>query len=115
MNDEHDPGEYDYRGCIELGVQYLDKFEPGRLDELDLDMLDLNNCTHCVLGQIGGDYRGYKEVHGFSETWCENHGFSIPMWLLDAYFEDRIEDPMKTLTDEWKKYLRERKAQCSMS
>lgn len=37
---------------VALGATWLDLHYPGWVDAIDLDTLDISNCTSCVLGQV---------------------------------------------------------------
>lgn len=37
---------------VERGAQFLDEAEPGWVDRIDLDELDLGSGCNCVLGQL---------------------------------------------------------------
>lgn len=54
--------------AAENGAALLDKRYPGWEAEIDLDILEMNSCDHCVLGQLYG-------------------GFEVGRQALDLYYQ----------------------------
>jgi hypothetical protein len=44
--------------CVQAGMQFLDKHISNWTDAIDLERLDLGDCTLCVIGQL------YKDCWG---------------------------------------------------
>ncbi|MFI6819753.1 hypothetical protein ACIBJE_02225 [Micromonospora sp. NPDC050187] len=44
------------RSRVESGAAWLDLHHPGWHDLIDVDVLDLDDCYSCVLGQVIGDF-----------------------------------------------------------
>jgi hypothetical protein len=70
---------------VARGAALLDEYVPAWFNKVDLDRLDIGNCTNCILGQVFGSYQvGFNtlaelapekeflwegdEAFGFSET-----------------------------------------------
>lgn len=54
---------------VRRGADLLDARKPGWADKVDVNTLDMQSCTMCVLGQVFGDYTEglvYLGVDGFS-------------------------------------------------
>jgi hypothetical protein len=94
------PGKYAER--IQRGAALLDEKAPGWRQRVDLDRLEMSECTTCVLGQLDG--RGERPwwpiVERFGlDFWVEEdvkHGFAIDADTVDDY---------SALTAEWRQYI----------
>lgn len=67
---------------VRAGAQLLDDCDPGCINSIDLDRLDMGSCALCVLGQRYGSYdRGVLLVSGVSRPgiveWAVDHGFCV--------------------------------------
>lgn len=47
---------------VSAGIDFLDREVPGWDAEIDLDNLWLDSCSHCVLGQLFGEFRKGREA-----------------------------------------------------
>lgn len=71
----------------EKGAEWLDKVVPGWFNRINVQQLDMNSCTSCVLGQACGYYWNVINVidpkHGLTgpeksvSPWSIEHGFAI--------------------------------------
>ena len=90
-----------FKKQIKKGMKFLDEKVPGWEHRIDLDELDIANCTRCMLGQLFGDYGritrdGYLfEVLSRSES--ASLGFTVGSFT-PCILEDRS---WHNLTDEW--------------
>ena len=60
------------------GVKFLDEHYPGWLQEIDVDRLNLEHYSNCVLGQLYGDFGDGMYDLELSEEDIEFFGFFIP-------------------------------------
>lgn len=86
---------------VERGITWLNFRFPGWVEKIDLDTLDLNNNSCCVLGQLFGDSMCIHLIYGYKEegkTWADKHAFDIQTGLFcdEAYAE---------LTEIWKQKI----------
>ncbi len=100
---------------IRRGAAFLDIERPGWRDEVDVDTLELSDCTRCVLGQLaGGEIIGWSlllrqfKIDGLDNA--DQFGFS----LSDDEYESRVDelDVLATaeriyapLTQGWREYI----------
>jgi hypothetical protein len=83
---------------IERGAALLDEHAPVWPTKINLDTLNLSDCTYCVLGQVYGDYEdGLRALDGEAETSPERFGF-----------EARGDEEYASLTAKWILYLARR-------
>lgn len=54
---------------VAAGAAWLDKHRPGWADAINLDQLDLADCTVCVLGQVYGDFWNAPLSDGLPGEW----------------------------------------------
>lgn len=47
---------------VKAGAILLDGIKPGWFKNIDVFSLDLSTCEDCILGQLFGDYDGFREV-----------------------------------------------------
>lgn len=101
---------------VKQGVEFLDKNEPGWLDLVKLDELDLSHPHTCVLGQVhrkkygrNGHRWGYfqmLEKYGEDYHWAVAHGFAAQ----DGNEEDDFageEEGYERLTETWEDTIQE--------
>lgn len=82
----------DCKIAVHNGINLLDEQEPGWRDLIDLDTLDVSDCTQCVLGQVYGHYvtgENRLDIHGGDVTL---YGFATAGYGTDY----------AQLTDAWK-------------
>lgn len=82
------------------GMAFLDEHVPGWHDRICLDLLDIEDCTWCVLGQVFDGYHPAKSL-GITEEQVVNFG-------LDSMFgwaDERYKDEYPELTAAWKSAL----------
>jgi hypothetical protein len=76
---------------VQAGAGLLDQHQPGWVDRIDLDRLNLRDCFACVLGQLfPGDY--YATVHDtLGLNWAEAaaHGFNVD---ADGHLNEEAEE-----------------------
>lgn len=41
---------------IKKGIEFLNRINPGWVDKIDLDTLDMSSSNKCIIGQLYGDY-----------------------------------------------------------
>lgn len=89
---------------VARGVKYMDTYGPADWrDRIDLEILDIESCTDCVLGQVfdNGDviFGGYgAHIRDFEK----NVGFYSSVWEYGFSWGDL--DPQE-ITAEWKRVL----------
>lgn len=68
----------DYTSNIRAGIKFLDEEIPADWKKIvDLDVLDMNDCAFCILGQIFGQYdRGLTSLD-ISTDKAISLGFSV--------------------------------------
>lgn len=86
-----------YSAVIEAGMQVLDAKVPGWECKIDPDVLELNSCQLCVLGQVYGDYLDGKRQLGIEDG--TPYGFSLNSSKTNEY---------RFLTRAWLRLLRTR-------
>jgi hypothetical protein len=71
---------------IPEGMALLDAYDPDWVSKIDLNILDMYDYNHCILGQLFGDYRtgrdaldiasgdgkwyGFDQETGYSKNWA---------------------------------------------
>ena len=88
---------------VRRGMALLDEVCPGWIDMVDLDTLNINSCTDCVLGQLCGDYRDRYVYPEMANIRTDDYGFSA------TYLGGAVESG--SLTDTWKILIQERRDQ----
>ena len=63
-----------YRPLVEKGAAWLDEYEPGWVQKIAPDALNLADSEMCICGQVFGDYSTRPEA--VMEAW--NYGFCTP-------------------------------------
>lgn len=58
--------------CVAAGALQLDEQKPKWEDRIDTNMLHMNSCMNCILGQL---YRHYEIGCGVLNIDPEEHGF----------------------------------------
>lgn len=63
------PTRNDLEKRVKRGAHFLDAESAGWYGSIDLHTLEMMSGTHCVLGQVGGDYTEFADSLGlFSEA-----------------------------------------------
>lgn len=93
-----------FEGNVQRGVALLDTKNPDWRKKIDPEILDLNECTLCILGQLYGHYiDGVNELYmvyvaeggcNNRTVWAAEHGFN----LLDGEDDELI---WSILRDSW--------------
>lgn len=87
---------------VQAGCEFLDQIRPGWETSIDLTVLDLSDCTVCVVGQVGGPE---AELGLWALTHDDKHlddGWPVKLGFNDA------EEQYSSLTRAWKKAIRAR-------
>jgi hypothetical protein len=83
-------------GRVAKGSTLLSRLNPWWFHQVDPDRLDLDSCSHCVLGQLFGEYdRGIQALFRDVEDRDQyadhgphvEHGFFVENW--DTDYEER--------------------------
>jgi hypothetical protein len=106
--------------AVARGAAFLDEKCPQWVSLIDLEVLDLQDGDHCILGQTAtclvgkprADTPGYVRVtmrRGVDPNgpWVTEHGFQVP-WVLMDYEEETAAYEMLGIA--WKELIRERLA-----
>lgn len=75
----------DTKLAVKKGSIWLDDFHPGWAESINIDLLDMNNCNQCIIGQAVCNYfdlyqqathqdNQYEDI----EEWAIEHGFQAP-------------------------------------
>ena len=87
----------DARAVVEKGARFLDENEPGWVDKINLDELDMGNCTCCILGQVGDRPVGnrYEDYFDLLTRYRQQHGeFSPAQFGFDLWpYEPTVDGP----------------------
>jgi hypothetical protein len=79
---------------VDAGAAWLDNHYPRWVDRIDLDTLDLGNCTRCIGGQLAGLYVTFLRRHGLTFGDAFLLGFNVGMGgdyaLLTAAWRELI-------------------------
>ena len=75
--------------AVAKGATLLDQQVPGWAERIDLPMLDIGSCYHCILGQLYGDgseldtsgYEVGRDWFGLTLRDAEEHGFTTAAGL----------------------------------
>lgn len=87
-----------FSDLVENGVSYLNGHNPGWLEKIDLERLDLGRNCNCILGQLYGHYSNAFWA-GFGMCAHEGYGFKLhPAHGVHEY---------KMLTSIWKRKIQE--------
>lgn len=74
--------------AVKRGIYWLDENHPNWAQDIDLEKLDMSECTECVIGQAVGGYSYTINLaatgtpddwnHKVSTQWSVDHGFEYP-------------------------------------
>jgi hypothetical protein len=80
--------------AVKRGIYWLDENHPGWAQDINLDELDMSECTDCVIGQAVGSYSytinkaatgdANEWDHAAATQWSVEHGFEYPGTLAYA-------------------------------
>lgn len=79
---------------IKEGMKLLDQEVPGWRGKVDPNWLIMNNCTHCILGQLFGNYSDGADALGLSDFEGQHYGFELTVGMS-----------WEELTQAWKEAL----------
>ena len=83
---------------IENGVEFLNKVYPDWLSKIDLEKLNMDQPSNCILGQLYGNFYVARDILDMYDNDTNKMGFTVPIVL--CYDEHDIEK-WDTLTKEW--------------
>lgn len=83
---------------VQRGTEWLDRYQPGWIDRVHVERLEMASVCRCVLGQIFGDF--YAAPIDFKQA--ASLGF-------DASPDDTMHDWVE-LGGEWRRVITERRA-----
>jgi hypothetical protein len=70
-----------YEEQINEGVALLDRIKPGWYHQVELQMLNMNSCFNCVMGQLFGEFTKATEEVGHHPPdrweWAAQYGFAL--------------------------------------
>lgn len=90
------------RARAAAGAALLDRLVPGWWRRIRLRSLNLNDCEHCITGQLFGDYtQGLDELHVSR--------LDAPVYGFETHDDDGADYGMAVLTTAWKDEIRRRK------
>jgi hypothetical protein len=89
---------------VRAGAAWLDEHEPGWVDRINLDRLDLSSQCRCVLGQLDGDYLTSVIQRGLSEKYDVGTPFGFSLCI------DEPDSLWPTLTAAWRELIDARRA-----
>lgn len=81
----------DAKLAVKRGIYWLDENYPGWAQQINLEMLDMSECTDCVIGQAIGSYSHTINLaavgngdynHSAATQWSVEHGFETPNTLV---------------------------------
>lgn len=61
-HDETNPCNCHIHAAVSRGANLLDRFEPGWRARVDTDILSVEYISHCVLGQVFGDFHAGRDA-----------------------------------------------------
>lgn len=94
---------------VQAGAAWLDETEPGSVDRIDPDQLDLASICDCILGQIHGDYDDARDARlQGSDYAAASYGFTI--WPDHAPDGMNTGEEFAALTEAWRELIAARRA-----
>jgi hypothetical protein len=107
---------------VARGAAALDERKPGWNEQIDLDVLDLNNCNNCILGQLYGHYAGAPQALKWLDP-LDVAGYIAPDYGFDrrpslfvgdadyrALAEEAADAEYDALTEEWRRVITARRS-----
>jgi hypothetical protein len=98
---------------VAAGCAWLDQHQPGWVEEINLDELQMDDCAMCVLGQTFGDYWESPLVAGRPDTWDELDAYDELARPLGFQFTGNFgysRDEYAELGNEWRRVIEARRA-----
>jgi hypothetical protein len=92
----------------ERGAKFLDERDKGWHSSVDLTLLEMSDCFHCVLGQRSGDYEDGLNRYKLEGNEIQ-FGFTAeinPAHSIESYFRST---DWNRLTTGWKKAINRRR------
>lgn len=91
---------------VAAGAAWLDGNQPGWVDRIDLERLDIGSCMRCVLGQLYGEYSlAPLEVR---------YDYDTDVWLALSFGFDAVNRPgqpsVADVTAEWRRLILARRS-----
>jgi hypothetical protein len=92
---------------VAQGAALLDAEVPGWAQRIDLPSLSMRDGSHCVLGQLFGDYFNGTSTLGIKYQWQEkvSHGFTIDLPRSGVNMERDVAREFRLLTLAWKSLI----------
>ncbi len=99
---------------VNEGIKLLNKQRPGWFNDIDLDKLSLEECAHCVLGQLydGNFCDGLKHLGISNEVnyyYGYDSGYFAPRYGFDLDVDGRVNKEWDELNELWVKKITELK------
>ena len=96
------------------GAELMDKLRPGWANRINVQILDMNSCSRCILGQLYKDYfEGLKRTFGtegfnpFSSHLEENYGF-LADYRITGGMSAKNTEYYELLAEAWKEEINKR-------
>lgn len=83
---------------IEKGVEFLNKVYPDWFNKIDLEKLNIEIPSLCILGQLYGNSYVAQIILDMSDENSDKMGFSVP---FVSYYDEKFDEKWDTLTKEW--------------
>jgi len=87
---------------IEKGVEFLNKVYPDWLSKIDLEKLNMDQPSNCILGQLYGNFYVAQNILDMSDKNYDKMGFTVPIVL---YYDEHDNEKWDTLAKEWKEKI----------
>jgi hypothetical protein len=98
---------------VQAGAAWLDARQPGWVDRIDLNQLDMVLAHQCILGQLYDGYRTVVRYDGFGSATDEGDTRELTdsdMIPLGLYTADAFGDDYPALTTAWAALITARRA-----
>lgn len=83
---------------IEKGVEFLNKIYLDWLSKIDLEKLNMDKPSCCILGQLYGNFYVAQNILDMSDENSDKMGFSVP---TISYFDELYIEKWDILQKEW--------------
>ena len=90
---------------VEEGAAWLDEYDPGWDERINLAELELNDCKQCVVGQLFGDYYEFLTLTYMGKAQEVDRGF----FADGDHDELEQEEPWARLTEAWRDEIASRR------
>lgn len=87
----------------------LDKIDPDWYKEINTDLLDMNVCTQCVIGQSTGNYSVLVQNNGYYELYINYRQVFNPAYSWDC-FRVEVEEAIELLKKYWTRLIEIRRS-----